>query len=170
MGTLRPIIFFLLFSAGSIAMGFTEEPMKITSPDITPGDYIPQQFTCQGMNKIPRLEFINIPEAARTLALIVHDPDAPSGDWVHWVIFNIPARHYILGEGFALGVTGRNSSGTDTWEGPCPPSGIHHYIFSAYALDIELPLKRGASRKDVEKSLEGHILDKAELVGLYEKF
>jgi len=149
---------------------FAAEPMKLTSPDILPGDYMHSRYTCQSRNVSPALEFVNVPDNTKSLALMVHDPDAPSGDWVHWVVYNIPADKFEVDEAIAPGVEGLNDFGKTAWGGPCPPSGTHHYIFDAYALDIKLDLKPGATRAELSKAMEGHVLDKAELVALYEKF
>ena len=162
---LSVVLFFMLCSAGQAA-----EKLKITSPDISPGDYIPSQFTCQSRNVSPRLEFVDVPDKTKSLAIVVHDPDAPSGDWVHWVVFNIPPDKFEVDEAIAPGVEGRNDFGKTSWGGPCPPSGTHHYVFEAYALDTKLDLKEGATRAELDKAMEGHVLGKAELVALYEKF
>jgi Raf kinase inhibitor-like YbhB/YbcL family protein len=160
------LLVFLLIPSIVIAA----EPMKLTSPDIRPGDYIHSKFTCQSRNVSPRLEFVNVPEKTMSFALMVHDPDAPSGDWVHWVVFNIPADKFEVSEAIAPGVEGQNDFGQTRWDGPCPPSGTHRYVFEAYALDIKLDLQKGATRAELNKAMEGHVLDKAELIALYEKF
>ncbi|MBF0331053.1 MAG: YbhB/YbcL family Raf kinase inhibitor-like protein [Candidatus Omnitrophica bacterium] len=144
--------------------------MMLTSPDIREGELIHHKFTCQGINISPALEYVNVPDAAKSLALIVHDPDALPGDWVHWVVFNIPPDKVEFSQGWAYGLEGKNSSGKEAWEGPCPPTGKHRYIFEAYALDAMVNLKKGATRQELEAAMQGHILDKAELMGLYEKF
>jgi Raf kinase inhibitor-like YbhB/YbcL family protein len=161
-------MFLALVLASSVV--FAAEPMKLTSPDIRPGDYMRSKFTCQSRNVSPRLEFVNVPDNTKSLALVVHDPDAPSGDRVHWVVFNIPADKFEVAEAIAPGVEGTNDSGNVRWDGPCPPSGTHRYVFEAYALDIMLDLKEGASRAELVQAMEGHVLDKADLVALYEKF
>jgi Raf kinase inhibitor-like YbhB/YbcL family protein len=145
------------------------ELMKITSPDIRPGDYISVRFTCQGLDISPRLEFVNIPERTRSFVLIVHDPDAPSGDWTHWLVFNIPANKLEIGEGEVPGIEGVNDFGRTRWGGPCPPQGTHRYFFELYALDVLLPLSEGVTRREVEAGMKEHILGKADLEGLYEK-
>ncbi len=144
--------------------------LMLTSPDMGEGEYIHHKFTCQGVNISPALEFVNVPEKTKSLALIVHDPDAPGGDWVHWVVYNIPPEKLEFSQGWAYGIEGKNDFGKESWGGPCPPSGIHHYIFAAYALDAMLDLKKGVSRQELEAAMKNHILDKAELMGLYEKF
>jgi Raf kinase inhibitor-like YbhB/YbcL family protein len=146
------------------------EPMKISSPDIRSGDYIARQFTCQGMNIAPRLEFIDVPEGAKSLAVIVHDPDAPSRDWVHWVIFNIPPDEREITRMMTPGIEGVNDFGKKGWKGPCPPSGAHRYIFSGYALDVMLEPVTDMTREAFERAAQGHILAEAELTGLYERF
>ncbi len=162
------LLFLFLVSSGVVYA----EPMKLTSPDIRPGDYLHSKYTCQSRNVSPRLEFINLPEKAKSLAIVVHDPDASSGsgDWVHWVVFNIPPDKFEVDEAIAPGVEGRNDFGDVRWSGPCPPSGTHHYVFDAYALDAMLDLKEGATRDELVKAMAGHLLDKAEMTVLYEKF
>ncbi|MFH0754666.1 MAG: YbhB/YbcL family Raf kinase inhibitor-like protein [Candidatus Omnitrophota bacterium] len=145
------------------------ESLQLTSPDIREGDYIHHKFTCQGVNISPALEFVNVPDKTNSLALIVHDPDAPGGDWVHWVVYNIPSENYLIHQGWTYGLEGQNDFGKDAWGGPCPPSGTHHYVFTGYALDEMLDLKKGATRQELEAVMKGHVLDKGELIGLYEK-
>ena len=161
---------FALFLCLLMLPSLASASMMMTSPDIREGDYMHHKFTCQGVNVSPALEFVNVPENTKSLALIVHDPDAPSGDWVHWVVYDIPPDNYKFSQGWAYGVEGINDFGNVSWGGPCPPSGTHHYIFAGYALDVVLELKKGASRKELEAAMQGHILDKGELMGLYEKF
>ena len=165
---IKQVLFFLsVFSWVSFASAV--EPMKITSPDIRPGDYMERKFTCQGMNVPPRLEFIDVPDNARSLAVMVHDPDASSGDWVHWVIFNIPPDEREIGAVMTPGIEGVNDFGKEGWGGPCPPFGTHRYVFNAYALDSMLDLTKAATRSEFYKAVAGHILAQAELIGLYEK-
>ncbi len=160
----------LIISIALSGVAQATNPMLLTSPDIRPGGYIDRKFTCQGENAPPRLEFVNIPDGAKTLAVIVHDLDAPPGAGVHWVMFNIdPARSEIAAAEFP-GTDGRNDFGDKGWRGPCPPSSVHHYVFSGYALDARLELKEGAAPSELEHAMRGHIMDKAELVALYEKF
>ncbi len=142
--------------------------MKITSPDFEHKGFIPKKFTCQGDDVNPALMFEGIPKDTRSLALIVDDPDAPMGIWVHWVVFNIPVIAKVE-ENSIPGKQGINDFGRRDYGGPCPPSGTHRYFFKTYALDEELNLGEGISKKELEKAIEGHILDKAELVGLYKK-
>jgi Raf kinase inhibitor-like YbhB/YbcL family protein len=142
--------------------------MKISSPAFGTNQKIPKKYTCDGEDISPSLMIDEIPEGTETLALIVDDPDAPAGTWVHWVVFNIPVTNRIE-EGEVPGNQGINDFRKERYGGPCPPSGTHRYFFKLYALDQELGLSEGASRRDVEAAMGGHILAQAELIGLYER-
>lgn len=146
-----------------------EEKMKLTSKEFDHNGPIPKKFTCQGADVNPSLNIENIPEGAKSLALIVDDPDAPMGTWVHWVVFDIPVISEIAQESIP-GKQGINDFGRRYWGGPCPPSGTHRYFFKIYALDSELGLEEGVSKEDLEGAMQGHILDQAELIGVYKKF
>lgn len=154
-----------------IISGFPEnrgENMKLMSPAFKHNASIPKKFTCQGNDVSPALIIEGIPEGAKSLALIMDDPDAPVGTWIHWVVFNIPVVPCI-DEGSAPGKQGVNSWGRKDYGGPCPPFGTHRYFFKLYALDTELSLKEGVSKAQLEKAMQGHIVDQAELIGLYKK-
>jgi Raf kinase inhibitor-like YbhB/YbcL family protein len=142
--------------------------MKITSPEFANNGFIPAKFSCEGEEVSPALEISDIPEAAQELALIVDDPDAPMGTFVHWVLYNIPVMNRI-GEGSVAGTRGVNTANEKCYNGPCPPSGTHRYFFKIYALDKKLNLKEGLSKGVLEKAMQGHIIDKAELIGLYKR-
>ncbi|MBU1852787.1 MAG: YbhB/YbcL family Raf kinase inhibitor-like protein [Candidatus Omnitrophica bacterium] len=142
--------------------------MKLTSPEFENNSVIPGKFTCQGEDVNPALLIEGVPENAKTLALIVDDPDAPMGTWIHWVVYNIPIISRIE-EDSIPGKQGTNDFGRNDYGGPCPPSGTHRYFFKIYALDTELDLKEGIHKRDLENAMEGHIMDKAELIGLYKK-
>jgi hypothetical protein len=142
--------------------------MILTSPDFKHNDFIPRKFTCQGPNISPRLIIGMVPAEAKSLALIVNDVDAPSGDWTHWLVYDMPVISKI-DEGGIPGKEGRNSFGKVHYGGPCPPSGIHRYFFTVYALDQELNLQVGADREALEKAMKDRIIDQTELVGLYKK-
>ena len=142
--------------------------MKLTSPEFSNNDFIPKKFTCEGEDINPALIIAGVPANTKSLALIVDDPDAPMGIWVHWVVYNIPKISRI-DENNIPGKQGMNDFGRQDYGGPCPPSGTHRYFFKIYALDSELNLKAGLSKKELEKAMQGHILDKAELIGLYKK-
>lgn len=129
---------------------------------------IPKQYTCQGLDINPPLMISDIPEGTVSLALINDDPDAPMGTWNHWIIWNLKPIPEIQ-EDFAPGTQGKNSWGRNDYGGPCPPSGTHRYFFKLYALDSELDLVEGATKTALETAMEGHILEQAELIGLYQK-
>lgn len=143
--------------------------MKLTSPAFEHNQNIPKKFTCQGEDINPELNISEIPEGAKSLALIMDDPDAPMGTWVHWVVFNIQPAAAQIKENSIPGKQGYNNFGRNDYGGPCPPSGTHRYFFKLYALDTLLNLKEGIKKEDIEKAMDGHILGKAELIGLYKK-
>lgn len=148
----------------------TEAKVSITSSAFAEGKSIPDKFSAYGDNVSPPLAWSDIPKKAKSLALIVDDPDAPRPEpFVHWVLFDIPASEKGLDEGASKGVSGNNDTGKSGYFGPRPPSGVHHYRFKLYALDATLGLKEGATKADVLKAMEGHVLAKGELVGTYEK-
>ena len=142
--------------------------MKITSPAFCHKSNIPATYTCDGEDKIPPLIFTDVPKEAKSLVLIVEDPDAPGGTWDHWILFNMPQSTKGIEAGTEPKVPhGTNSWKRTAWGGPCPPSGTHRYFFKLYALDILLPLQEGASKHQIQKAMQGHILAEAELIGLY---
>jgi len=142
--------------------------MRITSPEFENNSFIPKRFTCQGEDISPLLTIEGIPDGAKTLALIVDDPDAPMGTWVHWVVYNIPVVSSIE-ENSIPGQEVMNDFGRKNYGGPCPPSGVHRYFFKLYALDTEISLRDNARKRDLEKAIQNHILAQAELIGLYKK-
>lgn len=143
--------------------------MLITSPSFENNSSIPKKFTCDGGNINPQLLIQNVLTNAKSLALIVDDPDAPSGTFVHWMVWNInPATTEIKEESVPSGsVEGSNGRGSLGYIGPCPPTGTHHYHFKLYALDTMLALKEGASKADLESAMQGYILEEASFIGLY---
>lgn len=159
------LIFFASIGAFAEGGGGT---MKITSPDFKHNGLIPARFTCQGKDINPALMLEGLPEGTKSLALIVDDPDAPAGTWVHWVVFDIPVK-LSIDENSIPGKQGVNDFGRKQYGGPCPPFGTHRYFFKIYALDKELNLREGISKKELESAMQGHVLDKAELIGLYKK-
>jgi len=148
--------------------------IEVTSPGFGEGEMIPVENTCDGQDTSPELRWAAIPDGTRSLALIADDPDAPSGTFVHWVLYHLPIdRHEvtenmppdeILPNGARQGV---NDFGQIGYGGPCPPSGTHRYYFTLYALDAELDLAPGASKADVLKAMGNHILAKGQLMGRY---
>lgn len=144
--------------------------MKIESNSFSHNSSIPSQFTCDGNNTSPHLAFSGVPKNAKSLALISDDPDAPRGTWVHWLVWNIdPATTEIRERTTPQGaVEGTTSFGKTGYGGPCPPSGIHRYFFKLYALDAVLDLGTDADKAALENAMDGHIIDRAEMIGLYE--
>lgn len=145
-----------------------EEKMKLTSPAFANKTMIPKKYTCQGEDINPLLKIEGIPQETVSLVLINDDPDAPGGTWDHWIVINI-APTQTIAENSVPGTQGKNSWGRNDYGGPCPPSGTHRYFFKLYALDTQLNLSEGASKKEVENAIKGHILEQTELIGLYEK-
>jgi hypothetical protein len=132
---------------------------------------IPRRHTCDGEDLSPPLRWANVPDGARALALIVDDPDAPSGVFAHWVAWGLDPAKGGLGEGEAAPSEGRNDFGAVGYQGPCPPPGHgrHRYVFRLYALDRELQLDATAGKGELQRVIEGHVLTIAELVGTYER-
>lgn len=134
-------------------------------------DKISAKYTCDGENINPPFEISEVPEGAKSLVLIVDDPDAPMGIWVHWTMWNIDPKTEKIEEnsvpyGAVEGVTSFKKSG---YGGPCPPSGIHHYYFKIYAIDTILALPTSADKLELEKEINGRILDQAELIWIYSR-
>ena len=130
---------------------------------------MPKKFTCQGQDINPALRIEGMPEVAKSLALIVDDPDAPMGMWVHWVVFNIPPGTSVIDEDSVPGDQAMNDFGRKDYGGPCPPFGTHRYFFKAYALDTGMESSAIKNKAALEKAMQGHILAQAELIGLYKK-
>jgi Raf kinase inhibitor-like YbhB/YbcL family protein len=144
--------------------------MKLTSSAFENNGKIPSEFTCDGDDISPPLTINEAPEDTKSLALIMDDPDAPMGTFVHWVVWNIPPGTKEINKGTEPeGVQGKTSFGRQGYGGPCPPSGTHRYFFKLYALDTELDLKEGSSKKDLERAMEDHILAETQLMGTYER-
>ncbi|MBI2610105.1 YbhB/YbcL family Raf kinase inhibitor-like protein [Candidatus Giovannonibacteria bacterium] len=143
--------------------------MQISSSAFGANALMQSKYTCDGDNISPPLSFSNVSANAQSLALIVDDPDARAGVWIHWVVFNIrPDTAEIPENSVPHGaVEGVTSFRTNGYGGPCPPSGTHRYFFKLYALDCKLDLDEKVSKEDVEKAMEGHIIAHAEMVGLY---
>ena len=143
--------------------------LPIKSPAFEFGKPIPKKYSCDGQDINPPLTIEGISKEAKTLVLIVDDPDAPSGTFDHWIVWNIPASTSKIDENTVAGKEGMNSARQPGYMGPCPPSGTHRYFFKVYALDTELSLGIASKKKDVEKAMQGHILAKGELMGLYSR-
>ena len=142
--------------------------MKINSSAFQEGGNIPSKFTCDGSDTSPPLQITGVPSEAKTLVLIADDPDAPSGLFTHWLVWNIPAQTNSVAEGSTpKGVHGTNDFGKSGYKGPCPPPGTHRYSFKIFALDRELDLRGGAKRSQVDAAMKGHVIAQGELVGRY---
>jgi hypothetical protein len=149
--------------------------MQLTSPAFEQEGKIPSKHTCDGENVNPPLEIADVPDGAKSLVLIMDDPDVPrnlreDGMWDHWVVFNIPADVRQVKEGEEPpGTHGVGTGGNEDYYGPCPPDREHRYFFKLYALDAELDLPAKASKAQVEEAMKGHILEQTELMGKYER-
>ena len=165
-----------------------DDPSRLTiqlwSSAFADGGTIPKTFTCDGADRSPPLEWSGVPASARSLALLCDDPDAPVGTWSHWVAFNLSPEIRALKEGITAEETisvvvgseqartarqGRNDFDKTGYGGPCPPSGTHRYFFRLYALDVELVLGSTATRADVLKAIQGHILAEGRMIGKYQR-
>ncbi len=163
---------------GSLAAEKTgKDQMQLTSTAFIEGAAIPAKHTCDAKNVSPPLKWSGVPTGAKSLALIVDDPDAPAGTWVHWVLYDLPATTSELGEDVAKSqyVAGGAKQGLNDFRhlgygGPCPPPGkAHRYFFKLYALDAVLDLKPGLTKKDLESAMEKHVLGRAQLMGTYQR-
>jgi len=148
---------------------------NITSSKFSSGNMIPRKYTCQGTNFSPPLKWANPPEDTKSFVLIFEDIDAPGGEWVHWVLYNIPPElnslsEDILSKSLPAGVVeGKNSWGKLGYGGPCPIDGTHRYFFKLYAINKKLDLKTGAHEEEVLKEIDENIVADVELMGLYNK-
>jgi hypothetical protein len=148
--------------------------MHLYSSEFLTGNFIPFKYTCDGDNISPPLTWEDPPNGTQSFVLIVNDPDAPNGIFTHWVLYDLPAQLRQLPEGIANQETlpddskqGKNDFGQLGFGGPCPPDGTHRYFFKLHALDQPLKLAAGASKEAVLQAMKGHVLDAAELMGLY---
>jgi Raf kinase inhibitor-like YbhB/YbcL family protein len=144
--------------------------MQLESPAFASEQKIPKKFTCEGEDVSPPLIIQDVPKNAKSLVIIVHDPDAPNGDFVHWLAWNLdPVTHHLV-EGLSPPAQGRNDFGELDYRGPCPPKGKpHRYFFRVFALDTKLNLSPESSKKELEDEMKGHILSDAELMGVYQR-
>lgn len=150
--------------------------ISLTSSAFRQGELIPEEYTCDGRNISPPLQWSHVPEGAKSLAMIVDDPDAPRGLFTHWIIYNIPPDELEFTENVEKDKTlpngarqGVNDAGKIGYTGPCPPSGTHRYFFRIYALDSTLDLEPGVNRKQFDDALRGKTIAQGELMGTYKK-
>lgn len=143
--------------------------MKLNSLSFTENESISAKFTCDGENVNPQLTVSGVPDTAKSLVLVMDDPDAPSGTWTHWTVWNIDPQTREIGENSvpAGAVQGTTSDGTQGYHGPCPPSGAHRYFFKVYTLNTVLTLAPSARVDELSAALNGHVIDQAELMGKY---
>lgn len=171
------LLFMPIFATGGEEV---KNEMKLTSPNFDHKGDIPKKFTCDGRDTSPALEWFDVPAGAKSLALIVDDPDAPDPanprmTWVHWVLYNIPVTADSLAEGVSEKDLPKGTlGGLNDWQrtgygGPCPPVGKHRYFHKLYALDLELPDLKEPTKVKLEKAMEGHVLSKTELIGYYQR-
>jgi len=166
--TIAGAVVITLTAIVSLAAGAAK--MKITSSAFQEGGNIPSKFTCDGADSSPPLQIAEVPSGAKSLALIVDDPDAPSGLFTHCIVWNISPQTNAIAEGSASkGVRGTNDFGKSGYGGPCPPSGTHRYYFKVFALDRELDLPAGAKRGQLDAAMKGHIVAQGELIGRYSR-
>jgi Raf kinase inhibitor-like YbhB/YbcL family protein len=178
------LVFFAgLWTSPLGAVSKAKTALRIYSQSFKPGEALPDQYTCEGENISPDVRWKGAPRKAQSFALIVEDPDAPGQIWIHWLIYNIPAKDqgspedlYELTEGYPRDeisnggiLQGNNDFNKIGYDGPCPPSGIHRYYFELYALDGLLDLRAGAVKSELETAMQGHILARAQMMGTYSK-
>lgn len=160
---------FLIFPL-SVHADQGQDSFQIVSSAFNNNAEMPKKYTCDGKDVNPPLVIKNVPEKAKSLALMVTDPDASEGSWAHWIIYNIPPNTGDIIENTNPGTEGLSDFGKYTYGGPCPPDGkVHHYVFCLYALNSSLNINEGPSISEVEKAMQGHIVAKTELTGTYQK-
>ena len=172
---ISPVVGVISPPVGQGLMAVSVATMNITSTAFSAEGAIPKKYTCDGQDVSPPLTWSGAPSSAQSLALIADDPDAPAGTWVHWVLYDLPANTRELAENVPKqeqlpngARQGRNDFRKIGYGGPCPPPGKpHRYYFKLYALDKKLDLKPGATKADVERAMQGHILAQGELIGRY---
>ena len=176
-GIARPIVTLtVLIALAAVATAVereeaVEQQLSIDSPAFANGRPIPARHTADGADLSPELRIVNPPEGTASFALIMDDPDAPMGIWVHWVVWNIPAAVSVVPEGGvpAGAVEGRNSWGRTGYGGPAPPSGTHRYFFKLYALDRVLDLAADTDKTELLEAMEGCVLARTQLMGTYSR-
>jgi Raf kinase inhibitor-like YbhB/YbcL family protein len=152
----------------SIFAGIAVVVLQVSSPSFTDNANIPMKFTCEGEGINPAISVKGIPPEAKSLALIVEDPDAPNGTVTHWIAWDMEPTGDIA-EKSTAGTQGKNTRNNNGYMGPCPPTGTHHYHFKVYALDKKIGLPEGSTKEQLENEMKDHILASGELIGLYKK-
>jgi Raf kinase inhibitor-like YbhB/YbcL family protein len=142
--------------------------MKLTSPAFVHGAAIPKEYSCDGGNNLPVLKITDVPKIAKSLALIMEDPDAPMGTFVHWLVWNIsPVSPVLSKKEISMYYQGKNSAEKTGYLGPCPPHGTHRYFFTLFALDRTLTLQPGANKHHLMQVMAGHVVEQTELMGTF---
>ncbi len=165
----------LSFAAAVTMANETRAELSLSSPAFGDGETIPTVYTCDGRDISPPLQWRGVPEEAHSLAVVMDDPDAPAGTWVHWVVYNIPPDTAGLPEDTASGDLpagareGVNSWGRTGYGGPCPPSGEHRYMHKLYALDKVLSDLGNMTKTELEQAFNGHVVERARLIGTYQR-
>ncbi len=150
--------------------GFGSGTMRLVSAAFAQNGPIPATYTCQGANVSPPLEMRGVPDAAKSMVLVVEDPDAPLGTWTHWTVWNVaPRASFPEGAPPANAIEGKTSFGKPGYGGPCPPAGVHRYFFKLYALDDVPALPPSTDARALEAAIAPHVIEKAGLVGTYRK-
>jgi len=166
---MKPIPLALAIFVGIILNMNAASSISVTTPAFQAGGDVAAKFTCNGANVNPELRINGVPSEAKSLVLIVDDPDAPRGLFTHWIVWNIDPKATDIGENSAPagGIQGTNDFGKRNYGGPCPPSGTHRYFFKIYALDTKLDLKPSARRAELDAAMRGHTLAQGELMARY---
>jgi len=170
---IRTVLLFMFFFISPIIFMEAKDmgTLKLSSPAFKHNDFIPSRYTCDGADVNPPLLIENAPLSSKSLALIVDDPDAPAGNWVHWVVWNIDPTNYEIRENTVPSgaLQGINDFRKHDYGGPCPPSGTHRYFFKLYALDMMLSLGPKANKAELERAMKGRVIAQGELIGLYRR-
>jgi len=166
---MKPISLALAIFVGTILNMNAASSISVTTPAFQAGGDVAAKFTCNGANVNPELKINGVPNEAKSLVLIVDDPDAPRGLFTHWIVWNIDPKATDIGENSAPagGIQGTNDFGKRNYGGPCPPSGTHRYFFKIFALDAKVDLKPSARRAELDAAMRGHILAQSELMARY---
>jgi len=169
-------LFLIILILGSLILTncqqkLTAKSMKISSPNFINNTLIPAKHTCQGLNTSPELHISEVPEDTKSLAIIMEDPDAPSGTWTHWLIWNIDPKTTVIQENSIpnSAIQGENSLPHNAYTGPCPPSGAHRYFFKLFALKSKLNLPTGSTKAELLVALTDQIIEEAQLMGTYRR-